>query len=83
MNMSIVREKLMEEQFLQGNIKQEKIDFILNSPGGSPADAYRIIKILHQYYEKVNIVIPFWAKSAATLLSLGGNEIIMDNLAEF
>ena len=73
----------MEKYILKNKAKQKEIDFILNSPGGSPADAYRIIKILHQYYEKVNIVIPFWAKSAATLLSLGGNEIIMDNLAEF
>lgn len=82
-NTNVVREKLMEKYILKNKAKQKEIDFILNSPGGSPADAYRIIKILHQYYEKVNIVIPFWAKSAATLLSLGGNEIIMDNLAEF
>ena len=81
-NTCTLREKMMEK-FPNFNKKWKEIDFILHSPGWSPSDAYRIIKILHQYYEKVNIVIPFWAKSAATLLSLGGNEIIMDNLAEF
>ena len=50
----------------------KEIDFILNSSGGTADDAYRIIRTLKQNFETVNIVIPFWAKSAATLLSLGG-----------
>lgn len=63
--------------------KFTKIDFILNSPGGSPGDAYRIIKVLRNHFEEVNIIIPFWAKSASTLLSLGGTNIIMNELGEF
>ncbi|WP_299105229.1 ATP-dependent Clp protease proteolytic subunit [uncultured Tenacibaculum sp.] len=63
--------------------KSDEIDFIINSPGGSPADAYRIIRTLRNNFEKVNIIVPFWAKSAATLLSLGGSEIIMDEFGEF
>jgi hypothetical protein len=60
-----------------------EIDFIINSGGGSPADAYRIIRTLRTNFKTVNIIIPFWAKSAATLLSLGGNSIIMDEFGEF
>lgn len=61
----------------------KEIDFILYSAGGSPDDAYRIIRTLRQNFETVNIIIPFWAKSAATLLSLGGSKIIMAKTAEF
>lgn len=60
-----------------------EIDFIINSPGGSPADAYRIIRTLRNNFETVNVIVPFWAKSAATLLSLGANKIIMDEFGEF
>lgn len=60
----------------------DKIDFILNSPGGRPDDAYRIIKVLRNHFNEVNIIIPFWAKSAATLLALGGSNIIMNELGE-
>src|SRR3989344_337262 len=60
-----------------------EIDFIINSPGGSADDAYRIIRTLRKNFSSVNIVVPFWAKSAATLLSLGGSQIIMDEFGEF
>ncbi len=59
-----------------------EIDFILQSPGGRPDDAYRIIRTLRKNFEIVNIIIPFWAKSAATLISLGGTKIIMDEFGE-
>ncbi len=76
-----VRDAILQKK-KQGDSMQE-IDFIVNSAGGSPADAYRIIRTLRKNYTTVNIIIPFWAKSAATLLSLGGTNIIMDEFAEF
>ena len=60
----------------------EEIDFVINSPGGSPADAYPIIRSLRNTFEVVNVIVPFWAKSAATLLSIGANTIIMDEYGE-
>lgn len=56
------------------NIKE--VDFIIESPGGSADSAYKIISFLRKSFETVNIIIPFWAKSAATILSLGGSKII-------
>lgn len=61
----------------------KEIDFIINSPGGSPDDAYRIIRTLRLNFETVNVIVPFWAKSAATLLSLGASTIVMDEFGEF
>ncbi|MCL7755135.1 hypothetical protein [Polaribacter sp. Z022] len=69
--------------FKRENPDSKEVDFIINSPGGSPADAYRIIRTLRNNFEIVNIIVPFWAKSAATLLSLGGSQIIMDEFGEF
>lgn len=69
--------------FKNENPEVKEIDFIINSPGGSGDDAYRIIRTLRKNFEKVNIIVPFWAKSAATLLSLGASSIIMDEFGEF
>ena len=65
------------------NPSSTEIDFILNSPGGSPDHAYRIIRTLRHHFETVNVIVPFWAKSAATLLSLGASKIICDEAADF
>lgn len=62
---------------------EKEIDFVLHSPGGSPSDAYRIIRALRTNFEVVNIIVPFWAKSAATLMSLGASKIILNEWAEF
>lgn len=80
--MTAVREQILtyKHNYPDSN---EEIDFIIHSPGGSPSDAYRIIRTLRNNFKKVNIIVPFWAKSAATLLSLGANEIIMDEFGEF
>lgn len=76
-----VREEIIT--FLENNSEVKEIDFILESPGGSADHAYVIIRTLRENFEKVNIVVPFWAKSAATLLALGGSTIIMDEFGEF
>ena len=76
-----LREEILAFRKKSPEIKE--IDLILNSPGGTPDDAYRIIRTLRENFDKVNIVVPFWAKSGATLLSLGGSQIIMDEAAEF
>lgn len=60
----------------------QEIDFILNSGGGSAHDAYRIIKLLRNHFATVNVVVPYWAKSAATLLALGAHRVILDDMGE-
>ncbi|WP_425509599.1 SDH family Clp fold serine proteinase, partial [Xanthovirga aplysinae] len=75
-----VRHEVLKFTAFAKGIKE--IDFILNSGGGSPHDAYRIIRVLRNAFETVNIIVPYWAKSAATLLALGGNRIVMDEMGE-
>lgn len=64
------------------NPSVEEIDLILQSPGGDAADAYRILRTFRKNYSKVNIIIPFWAKSAATLIALGATDLIMNEFGE-
>ena len=68
-----VREEV--KTFIKNNPEKKEIDFILDSVGGSADHAYKIIRTLRDSFEAVNIVVPFWAKSAATLLALGGSTI--------
>ncbi len=80
-SMMEVRRAVISFKSFNPNVKE--IDFIINSPGGLADAAYRIIRTLRKNFETVNIIVPFWAKSAATLLSLGGTRIIMDEFGEF
>ena len=60
----------------------DEIDVIINSGGGSPNDAYRLIRSFREHYGIVNVIVPFWAKSAATLFTLGATRIVMQEYGE-
>ena len=65
------------------NIKKIKeISVILNSGGGDIDAAYKIINILKTKFEKITILVSNFAKSAATLITLGADEIFMSKNAE-
>src|SRR5438477_7576286 len=52
------------------------IDFLIASYGGDPMVAWRIISLLRQRVEKIAVLVPQSAYSAATLVAFGANEII-------
>jgi hypothetical protein len=58
------------------------LDILLHSPGGSPEAAESIVKILRLRFAPIRFIIPVVAKSAATMLALSGNEILMPPSAE-
>lgn len=60
----------------------ENISLVINSPGGYAESAYKIARLFRQNCKKFRVVVPKYAKSAATLLSLGADEIIMGKHAE-
>ncbi len=53
------------------------IDLLIISNGGDPIVSWRIISLLREKFKKVSVLIPYTAFSAATLLALGADEIIM------
>lgn len=60
----------------------DKLDVLLDSSGGEADAAYQLVTFLRLKCETLRIFIPDWAKSAATLICLGADEIWMSNTAE-
>src|SRR5690606_32738378 len=59
------------------NISEKKLDLILSSPGGSPEAAESIMGYLRTRFEHIRVIIPVAAMSAATMMSLAADEIVM------
>jgi ClpP class serine protease len=55
----------------------DKVDVLIHSPGGSPEATERIVSLLRSRFHDVSFLIPHSAYSAATMLALSGNEILL------
>ena len=51
-----------------GNQMFEELDLVVNSGGGSIHAAYQIVELLRLHTERLFACVPFYVKSAATLL---------------
>lgn len=69
-------------KMLIDSINADNIDFVLHSPGGFAEETEMIVKMLRNKFRDIRFIIPHSAKSAATMLALSGNEILMLNCAE-
>ena len=70
------------EMILPDARKFDRLDLFLHSPGGFLDSAYKIIRICKEYSNEFNVIVPLAAKSAATAICLGANEIVMTVFAE-
>jgi hypothetical protein len=61
------------------DVKSEKIDIFIETPGGNADAAEEIGNYLHDKFKSVSFVISGEAKSAGTILVLSGDEILMTN----
>ncbi len=59
------------------NITERKLDLILTSPGGSPEAAEAIMGYLRSRFDHIRAVVPVAAMSAATMMALACDEILM------
>ncbi len=62
--------------------KQSKIDLFLFSIGGHLEVPWRIISTLREFSSELAVLLPYKAMSAATLISLGADEIVMGRKGE-
>lgn len=62
--------------------KVPKIDLYLYSRGGSVEVPWRIVSMLREHCDTLGVLIPYRAHSAATLIALGCDEIVMGAKAE-
>lgn len=58
-------------------VTEKKLDLVLHSPGGSPQAAEQMVEYLRTRFDHIRAIIPLQAKSAATMIALGADEIVM------
>jgi len=58
------------------------LDILVHSPGGSPEAADSIVQVIRSKFSPIRFIIPVAAKSAATMIALSGDEILMPSSAE-
>lgn len=59
-----------------------EIDILLHSPGGSAEATESIVEILRARFSNVRFIIPNVAKSAATMMAMSGEQLLMDECSE-
>lgn len=64
------------------NVTSDEVDVFIHSPGGSAEATESIVKLLRSRFKKIRFIVTGAAKSAATMLVLSGDSILMDKSAE-
>jgi len=59
------------------NVEEKQLDLILHSPGGTAEAAESIVTYLRKRFDHVRVFVPIAAMSAATMLALSADEIVM------
>ncbi len=59
------------------NVDEPELDLILHSPGGSAEAAESIVEYLRTRFDHIRVLVPVAAMSAATMVALGADEIVM------
>lgn len=62
-----------------GDNEADHLYLIMESRGGSPFSAVSMMNILDTRFAKISTIVPRYAKSAATLMALGTDEIYMSS----
>lgn len=62
--------------------KTQNIDLFIYSTGGDTMVPWRLVSMIREYCDKFSVLIPYKAHSAATMISLGADEIVMTDLSE-
>lgn len=62
--------------------KIEKLDLILDSSGGEIDSAVKISNICKEYSKEFNVIVPFYAKSAATLIAISADNLLLCKAGE-
>lgn len=62
--------------------KVENIDLFLYSTGGDTMVPWRLVSMIREYCDKFSVLIPYKSHSAASMVSLGADEIVMTDLSE-
>jgi hypothetical protein len=70
-----LRDRLRDKDF-------KELDVVIHTGGGDIHSAYLIIALLRLHAKKLNACVPIVAKSAGTLICIGADKIILDEVAQ-
>jgi len=71
------------EDILNSIDHQNRGELLINSPGGEPNAAEKILIMCKKHFiEEFNVIVPDYAKSAATMIALGSDKILMGYSSE-
>lgn len=59
------------------NVREREVDLFLHSPGGSAEAAESVVDYLRTRFDHIRAVVPLAAMSAATMIALAADEILM------
>jgi len=62
--------------------KQNRIALYLYSSGGQMETPWKIVSMLREFCDELNVVVPYKAYSAATMIAIGADKIQMTSKAE-
>lgn len=62
--------------------KTQNIDLFIYSAGGDTMVPWRLVSMIREYCDKFSVLIPYKAHSAATMIALGADEVVMSDLSE-
>jgi hypothetical protein len=72
---------LLHRRLEMSKMKAEKgVDLFIHSNGGSGTVPWRIVNLVREYTDSFAVLVPHHAFSAATLVALGANDIIMHKM---
>lgn len=57
--------------------ESSEVDIMIHSFGGDALAAWKLMSLIRERFEKVHVLVPYMAFSAATLFALGADEIVM------
>lgn len=69
-------------EHLEGIGYQDRIDLFLYSRGGDTNIPLRLVRLVREHCKYFSVLIPFRAYSAATMVCLGADEILMGKMGE-
>jgi len=67
---------------LEFESRRKTVDLFLYGRGGSTAAAARIVALLRDFADEVNVLIPYKCHNAASLMAMGADRILMGPLGE-
>lgn len=68
--------------FANATSKKQRIDLLIYSRGGDVSVPWRVISMLREFCQELVVLVPYKAHSAATMIALGADKIVMGKKAE-